>query len=66
MTLGVMLNWAVIIIGATFICRAINDNFTGIANVVFIGLVLALAAGMGYWAWRQEHKTEHKTEEKKQ
>jgi len=56
MSVGLMLNWAVIIIVATFICRAINDNFTGIANVVFIGLVLLVASIMGYGAWQQEHK----------
>ena len=60
MTLGIMLNWAVISIIATFICRVINDNFIGVANVIFIGLVLAVASGMGYGSWRQGHNVEEK------
>ncbi len=58
MSVGLMLNWAVIIIVATFICRTINDNFTGIVNIIFIGLTLLVASVMGYRAWWQEHKRE--------
>ena len=61
MSVGLMLNWAVIIIVATFICRAINDNFTGIVNIIFIGATLLVASVIGYWEWRQEHKAEEKT-----
>ncbi len=58
MSLGLMLHWSVILIVAAFIIRAVNDNFTGLANVLFIGLVLLVASIAGYGAWRQEHKME--------